>query len=139
MTEWDNNFLNLAKTVSNFSKDPSTKVGAVIVDENNRLVSIGYNGFPRGILDDDRLLNRKIKYEMVVHAEANAILFAKTSLFYCTIYTYPFMPCSRCTGLIIQSWIERVVSIKNNEERWKENFLLSSQMMREAGVTLDIY
>jgi dCMP deaminase len=60
MNKWDKNFLQLAKTVSTFSKDPSTKVGAVIVDDDNRVISIGYNGFPKGIKDDNRLDNRVV-------------------------------------------------------------------------------
>jgi dCMP deaminase len=76
MNKWDKNFLELAKTVSTFSKDPSTQVGAVIVDDDKRVISIGYNGFPKGVRDDHRLDNRELKYEMIVHAEANALLFA---------------------------------------------------------------
>lgn len=73
---WDDRFLELATVISSWSKDPSTQVGAVIVDDDNRVISIGYNGFPKGIKDDHRLSNRDLKYEMVVHAEANALLFA---------------------------------------------------------------
>ena len=73
MNKWDANFLTLANTVSMFSKDTSTKVGAVIVDDDNRVVSIGYNGFPKGVKDDHRLDNRELKYEMIVHAEANGV------------------------------------------------------------------
>ena len=61
MNKWDANFLTLANTVSMFSKDPSTKVGAVIVDDDKRVISIGYNGFPKGIKDDQRLENRELK------------------------------------------------------------------------------
>ena len=111
MNKWDKNFLELAKTVSTFSKDPSTKVGAVIVDDDNRVISIGYNGFPKGLKDDHRLDNRDLKYDMVVHAEANALLFANAPTKGCTIYTWPFQPCSRCASLIIQAGIRRVVTV----------------------------
>jgi len=138
MNKWDNNFLALANTVSMFSKDPSTKVGAVIVDEDNRVVSIGYNGFPKGVRDDSRLENRDLKYDMIVHAEANALLFANAPVKGCTIYTWPFMPCSRCASLIIQAGIRRVVSVENNEPRWQSNFRLSQEMFCEAGVICQV-
>ena len=138
MNKWDCNFLALANTVSMFSKDPSTKVGAVIADDDNRVVSIGYNGFPKGIKDDNRLENRSLKYDMIVHAEANALLFANAPVKGCTIYTWPFMPCSRCASLIIQAGIRRVVSIENREERWLDSFRLSHDMFTEARIELDI-
>ena len=139
MNKWDRNFLQLAKTVSTFSKDPSTQVGAVIVDDDNRVISIGYNGFPKGIKDDNRLDNREIKYEMVVHAEANALLFANTPVKGCTIYTWPFQPCSRCAALIIQAGIRRVVSIENRDQKWYSNFQLAHDMMTEARIEQQIY
>ena len=138
INKWDNNFLKLAQTVSTFSKDPSTKVGAVIADDDNRVVSIGYNGFPKGIKDDQRLENRDLKYDMIVHAEANAILFANDSVKDSTIYTWPFMPCSRCASLIIQAGIRRVVSVENKEDRWRNSFLLSHDMLTEAKIELEI-
>ena len=79
-TDWDKRFLELASVVGSWSKDPSTKVGAVIVNENKQIVSMGYNGFPRGVRDDYRLENRETKYNLIVHAEANAIIHAKESL-----------------------------------------------------------
>lgn len=138
MDKWDSNFLALANTVSMFSKDPSTKVGAVIADDDHRVVSIGYNGFPKGIKDDSRLNNRDLKYDMVVHAEANALLFANNPVKNCTIYTWPFQPCSRCASLIIQSGIRRVVSVSNKDFKWKDNFNISRDILREAGVKLEI-
>jgi len=78
---WHLRFLDLAKHISNWSKDPSTKVGAVIFDSDKRIISVGYNGFPKNISDDpEKYLNREIKYQMVVHAEINAILFAQRNL-----------------------------------------------------------
>ena len=137
-TKWDNRFLELAKVVGSWSKDPSTQVGAVIVDENNRIVSVGYNGFPRGVEDNHRLLERQEKYDIIVHAEANALMFANKSVEKCTLYTWPFQPCSRCAGLIIQSGINRVVSVVQQEDRWKKNFTLARQLFDESGITLEI-
>lgn len=137
--KWDHRFLDLAELISAWSKDPSTKVGAVISDENNRIVSIGYNGFPQDIFDDDRLQDRDIKYKIIVHGEMNAILFANKSLQFCTLYTYPFMPCPRCASMIIQTGIQRVVSYNNMPERWKDEFELSKLLFKEAGVELELY
>ncbi len=139
MNKWDKNFLELAKTASTFSKDPSTQVGAVIVDDDNRVISIGYNGFPKGIKDDHRLDNRELKYEMIVHAEANALLFANAPVKGCTIYTWPFQPCSRCASLIIQSGIRRVVTVENKDQKWSSNFQLAHDMMTEARIEIVSY
>ena len=137
-TKWDKRFLELAKLIGSWSKDPSTQVGAVIVDENNRLVSVGYNGFPIGIEDNQRLFDREEKYDIIVHAEVNALMFANKSVEGCTLYTWPFQPCSRCAGLIIQSGVKRVVSVVHSDERWKKNFQLSSKLLSEAGIELEI-
>ena len=138
MNKWDLNFLGLAANVSTWSLDPSTKVGAVIVDEDKRVVSVGYNGFPKGVKDNERLNDRVLKYQMVVHAEANAILFARGSVEGCTIYTFPFMPCSNCASLLIQSGIKKVVSVPSTEKRWESNFNIAKDMFEEAGVSLEI-
>ena len=137
-SKWHYRFLNLAKYISEWSQDPSTKVGAVIVDNKKRIVSIGYNGFPVGIQDDARLNIRDIKLQLIVHAERNALLFANKPLDDCILYTYPFMPCSVCAGMIIQSGIKHVISYINNNERWAENFKISEQMFKEAGLTLTL-
>lgn len=133
--KWDLRFLDLAKLVSTWSKDPSTQVGAAIVDNDNRIVSLGYNGFPVGINDDEnKLSNRDLKYKMIVHGEMNAILFANKSLNNCTLYTYPFMPCPRCSAMIIQAGIKKVVSYKNTIDRWEEEFELSRSLFNEANI-----
>lgn len=137
--KWDMRFLSLAKLVSAWSKDPSTKVGATIV-EDRRIISVGYNGFPEGVLDtDERYHNRDTKYKYMVHAERNALLFANTSVKNATLYTYPFMPCSQCAGMVIQSGIRKVVTLEDNNKRWKESFKITKQMFGEAGVSLTQY
>jgi len=137
-TKWDKRFLELAKLVGSWSKDPSTKVGAVIVDSDNRIVSTGYNGFPRGIEDcEKKLVDREQKYAIIVHAEMNALAFANKSVKDCTLYTWPFQPCSRCAGPIIQSGIKRVVSVVQDDERWKKNFELARQLFDESGIILE--
>ena len=137
--KWDCRFLEMAKLISTWSKDPNTQVGAVIVDANRRVVSTGYNGFPRGIEDDIRLSIREQKLKLIVHAEQNAILFSNNNqpLNNCTIYTYPFMPCSTCAGHIIQvGWINRVVSFKSNSTNWEEHFMQSRKMFEEVDIEL---
>lgn len=133
--------MGLAKHVSKWSKDPSTKVGAVIAD-GKRFVSLGFNGFPAGVSDEDwRYENRDKKYLFVTHSEINAILFAKRSLDGFTIYTYPFQPCSVCSGAIIQAGIKRVVAPKCPKkiwERWSESLKISVKMFEEADVELDL-
>jgi dCMP deaminase len=136
---WDIRFLGLAKFISSWSKDPSTKVGAVITDKDNRIISLGYNGFPNGVEDDKRLSDRETKYKIIVHAEANAILFSNTKLNGCTLYTYPFQPCSRCAGLIIQSGITKIVAPQNNIARWESDFAFSKKLLEEANISIKYY
>ena len=137
MTDWNQRFLSLAEHIAQWSKDPITQVGAVIVDPCRRIVSTGYNGLPQGVDDtDNRLHTREIKYEMIVHGEINAILFAKQDLLGSTLYTWPFMPCSRCASIVIQSGIKTVVAPLNDSPRWKDSFQLSQTMFAEAGVRL---
>jgi len=136
---WDIRFLDLAKLIGSWSKDPSTQVGAVIVDDNHRIISVGYNGFPKGIEDNERLQDRETKYKIIVHGEINAILFANKSLKGCTLYTVPFEPCPRCAGLIIQSGIKRVVSPKNKITRWEEDFKITRELFQEANIVMDYY
>jgi dCMP deaminase len=133
--DWDQRFLALAEHVSSWSLDPSTRVGAVIVDADRRIVSTGYNGFPQGVADlPERLNNRTIKYDMIVHAEVNAILFAKRDLKNSVLYTWPFQPCSRCAGIVIQTGISKIVAPRCDNPRWSDSFALSNQMFAEAGV-----
>jgi dCMP deaminase len=94
LDKWDVRFLELANHIAQWSKDPSTKVGAVIVRPDRTICSVGYNGFPRGVDDnEERYMDRPTKYEFVVHAEANAIIHAREPLHDYILYTYPLMPC----------------------------------------------
>ena len=137
--KWDIRFLDLAKLVSTWSKDPSTKIGAVITDSNNKIISLGYNGFPKKLADDHRLDDRETKYKMIIHGEMNAILSANRSLDGCSLYTYPFMPCPRCASMVIQTGINRIISYKNTNERWEEEFKLSLSLFKEAKVEYTEY
>jgi dCMP deaminase len=133
--KWDTRYLYLAGHISTWSKDPSTQCGAVITD-GHRIISTGFNGFPQGIKDDERLDVRGTKYEIVLHAEQNAILFAKQDLHNCTIYSYPFQPCSRCASMLIQAGISKVVTTRQMPGRWQESFDLATQLFNEANVEL---
>jgi dCMP deaminase len=136
----DLDFLALAKFwAERRSKDPSTKVGCVIVDPNGRICGIGYNGFPKGVEDlPERYADREIKYPMVVHAEANAILFSSNTKG-CTAYIWPLFSCCDCAGLVIQAGIRRVVSPPPKEERWASAYKMARTMYDEAGVEVTHY
>lgn len=139
--KWDYRYLDLAKFISFWSRDPSTKCGAAISRPDNTLASVGTNGFAIGVNDsEERWNDRPTKYSMVLHAEENAILLAREPLHGYSIYVYPMMPCSNCAARIIQSGIKRVITVegtKEQEERWGEKMELSKQMFEEAGVSLN--
>lgn len=140
---WDEYFLSIARVTASKSKDPSTKVGAVIVRPDRTIVSVGYNGFPRGVADTpERLNDRNIKYSLVVHAEMNAILSARESLNNYTLYTVPFMPCDRCFTHVIQTGIRKVVfppATPEQLERWGKAFETVRALAREANIELVEY
>ena len=137
--KWDIRFIKLAQEVSTWSIDPSTKVGCVLV-KNKRVISTGYNGFPKGISDNfDRLMDREQKYEITVHAEVNAVTTAalhgvstEGSTAYITL-----MPCSRCASVLINAGVTAVCVLANPviPDRWLSNFILASNLLAEAGVT----
>ena len=139
--KWDQRFLKLAEHISGWSKDPSTKVGCVVVGEDREIRSTGFNGFPRGIADDAaRLEDREQKYPLICHAEENAIMHAARiglSLKGCTAYvTWP--PCTRCARSLIQAGVVEVVYPEEIEvpERWMADFDMSTSMMGEAGLNI---
>ena len=139
---WDLRFLELAKSLSNWSKDPSTKVGAVAV-KDRRILGTGYNGLPHGISDlPGRLLDRQEKLLRTVHAEANIIAHAARNgvvLAGSTVYVWPFLPCSNCCTLMIQAGVARVVAPDFPiPDRWEESFKMSQSMFDEARVELTL-
>ena len=137
--KWDRRFLDLAQFVGAWSKDPSTKVGAVIVRPDRTVAALGYNGFPRGVLDHaERYADRNTKYAMVVHAESNTLLNSRESLEGYTLYVTPLPPCSQCAAAIIQRGIARVVIGQKSEvpKLWEEQFAIADTMFREAGVAV---
>lgn len=145
MADWDQRFIDLAVNVSKWSKDPSTKLGAIAVGKKREVLATGYNGFPRGIADsEDRYNDRTEKYKYVVHAEMNVIYNATyngVSLDGATLYIYGLPICSECAKGIIQVGIRRVVisanTNKNTHTRWEESFKQSRKILAEAGIKVE--
>lgn len=136
---WDEYFMGLAHLSALRSKDPNTQVGAAIVDENHRVVSVGYNGFPTGVSDDEFPWSREgdvltSKYAFVVHAELNAILNSQRSVRGCTIYVSLF-PCNECAKAIIQSGIKKIV-YESDKYNGVDTNIASKRMLKAAGVKL---
>ena len=129
--KWVNRFLDLASVVGSWSKDPSTQVGAVIVDQRNRIVSVGFNGFPHGIPDDT--ISREEKLRRTIHAEENALLFANTSVEGCTIYV-THHPCSRCAAKLIQVGIKKIIYADGLSENWGDEVRSAQYMLHEAKI-----
>jgi len=142
-TKWDFRFLEMAKLISKWSKDPSTKCGAITTDKDRRIISLGYNGFAKGTDDNyKKYEDRDRKIATIVHCEENAILFSDRSLLKgATLYTFPFQPCAKCAGLVINAGITRCVAPvlpKDKEERWGKNIEIASEMFKEAGIQMDL-
>lgn len=147
--ERDRCFLKIAEEVSLKSKDPSTKVGVVVVDRHNKIVSVGYNKFPDGVIEsEERLNNRELKYKLIVHAEVNAILSAGKKAKGSTLYIFPGFGgacmCTGCCKTAIQAGIKRVVGLlrpidKERLERWREELEISDVMCKEAGIEVQTY
>jgi len=138
-TRWECRFIDLARVIAEWSEDPSTKVGCVIVNQHNQIITTGYNGLPRGITIDNAKISRPTKYDWMEHAERNAIYQAaslgisiRESTLYCTLF-----PCTECARAIIQSGVAKVVThaYKNNSRfsNW-DNWQISTEMLEEAGV-----
>lgn len=135
LMEWDDLFIKIAALVAVKSKDKSTKVGCVIVDNKNRIVSVGFNGSPRGVCDAD---DRDKKLMRTVHAEANALHFALRDVTGCRIYiTHP--PCAHCAGHLIQRGIAEIIFPEPSADfmsRWSANYCEAVEMFLEAGVSV---
>ena len=135
--------MSLAAHVAGWSKDTSTKVGAVIVDSRNVLISMGWNGFPRGVNDNvAERHERPLKYSYTEHAERNAIFNAAavgSKLQGSSMYL-PWFPCSDCARAIIQSGIAKIYCYKpsgqERDKRWSDEFDVAFRMLREAGVEI---
>lgn len=141
-TKWDKRFLDLAAHIAGWSKDPSTQTGAVIVRPDRTIVSVGYNGFPREMNDDEELYaNRDVKYERIIHCEMNAILTAREPLRGFTLYTWPFLSCPRCAVHVAQSGIAECVAPTVPEhlvDRWGEPLDRACGYLKESGIVVRV-
>lgn len=140
ISEWNLRYISLAREVSMWSKDPSTRVGAVIVGDKGQILSQGYNGFPRGIADTkERLNDRPTKLKLVVHAEMNCIYnasFSGVSLDNAKLYVYGLPVCSDCAKGVIQVGVKTVFMCYPTDiaDKWKDSFNETAEMFNEAGV-----
>jgi dCMP deaminase len=145
---WDEYFFSMLEMIASKSKDPTTKVGCIVVGPNNEIRTTGFNSFPRGLNDDvPERLERPEKYKWIEHAERNAIYNAArmgTGLDGCIIYITA-LPCVDCCRAIIQSGIKEIVidtrgktmsTMITEWERWKESMINSYIMCRECNVTI---
>jgi dCMP deaminase len=132
----DIRFLRLAREISTFSKDPSTKVGAIIVRPDRTIASMGFNCFSRYTPDrPEWYADRAEKYSRIIHAEMNALIHAGSSVAGYDLYTYPFMPCDRCTVHMLQAGISRFVFPKpstDHLQRWGKEFEKSRVFLGES-------
>lgn len=139
MTDWDSRFMDLALHIANWSKDQTTKVGCVIVGPENDVRALGYNGFPRGINDQEPLRHsRPEKYLWTEHAERNAIYNAAqngVALRDCRMYL-PWFPCMDCARAIVQCGLRELIAFPPNYEdpRWGAAFRSSVELFEEAAV-----
>lgn len=138
MNHWDIRYIELANHISSWSKDPSTKCGAVIVRPDKTIAGVGYNGFPRYMGDySSRYINREDKYSRVVHCEMNAILNCRDqSLVNYKLYLWPFLSCDRCAVHVINSGISEVYYPESGRDRWREYHDLSVEYFSECGVSV---
>jgi len=134
--KWDKRLLGLSQTISEWSQDPATKVGAVIASEDNRVLSVGYNGFPKGVDDDvERYKDRPLKLKLVCHAERNALDNAHFDVSGATLYSTLF-PCNECAKSVIQRGIVRVVTPRPNMEDNRFNWEEAILMYKEANIKI---
>lgn len=134
---WDSFFMGLAELAAQRSKDPSTQVGACIVGENNEILSVGYNGFPRGCSDDTNSWEREgsfleTKYARVCHAELNSILLRRGSVAGARLYVTLF-PCNECAKAIIQSGIKEVI-YKDDKYKNTDSTVIAKALFNEANI-----
>uniref|UniRef100_A0A6C0J759 CMP/dCMP-type deaminase domain-containing protein n=1 Tax=viral metagenome TaxID=1070528 RepID=A0A6C0J759_9ZZZZ len=139
---WPEYFIELAKLTAKRSKDPSTQVGACIIDNKNRIVGVGYNGFPRGCSDNEYSWNRtgeENKYMYVIHAEINAIHNKiNMELDGCTLYV-THHPCNECSKSIIQAGIKNVVYLNELSSDYNKSIAATKKMFKSSDVTLTKY
>lgn len=139
---WANKFIGLAQHVAGWSKDPSTQVGAVLVDSRMRVIGMGYNGFPRGYeAQQEGEVDRETKLSLTVHAEVNAVLNATAATEGSVLVTWPLPPCDRCAALLINAGIRGVLAppLSMVPARWWPMMDVAHDLMFDCGVKMRMY
>ena len=143
VAKWQRRYLDIAKNVASWSKDPGTQVGAIAVGKKGQILSQGYNGFPRGVRDTpERLNDREQKLKFTIHAELNLVFnasFSGISLEDSTVYVYGLPTCSECAKAMIQAGVKNLVipaSLIDKKPEWKDSWELSKVMFQEAGLNI---
>lgn len=135
-------YMEVAEAVMKLSKDPSTQVGAVALDDDCGVLCVGYNGFPRGVKDTpERLNDRALKYPLTVHAEGNIVAQAARKgirLEGATIVVTSLYPCSSCAALMAQAGIKRIITTRPDNERWVESNKLADIVFDEAQQKIEV-
>lgn len=147
MSKWKDKMIGLAEHVAQWSKDDSTKVGAVVINERGTVLSLGYNEFSRGVRDNvPERRQRPLKYKFTPHAEANAVYNAAAEGISLDggIMFVTLCPCSSCANAIVQSGIRKVYAPKidpknERDQRWKEEFDVSMVIFEEGNVEIEFY
>lgn len=138
--KWHKRYIYLARTIAEWSKDPSTQCGAVFVGEGGQVLSQGYNGFPRNMDDGEELyLDRETKYERICHAEMNAIYNASrtgVSLKDSTAYIFGLPCCHECAKAMIQVGVKEVVMQKSSDPRWNDSCTTAKNFLDEAQIKI---
>lgn len=136
-TDWKIRFLNLARAISEWSKDPSTQVGAVAVADSKQVLETGFNGLPRGVQDLPERMERPAKYIWTAHAEENLVAHAaRKQLEGSTVYV-THLCCNACARMLINAGVKKVVFGSGQTSMPQENFDAAMAMFAEAGVQLE--
>lgn len=136
MDKWTSRFLELARLVGSWSKDPSTKVGAVAVNKARAIVETGYNGLPRGVADLSVRMERPVKYLYTAHAEENLVAHAARSRLQGSTVYITHMCCATCTRMLINAGVRRIVCDTGTTSMPEEQFVAARAMILEAGIEL---
>lgn len=137
MNQWTERFLGLARKIASWSKDPSTKVGAIAVNHVRAIVETGYNGLPRGVVDDPSRMERPAKYLYTAHAEENLVAHAARDRLEGTTVYVTHMCCAACTRMLINAGVAKVIVGPGTTSMPVEQFSAAKEMFAEAGVVLE--
>lgn len=145
-TEWDRRYLRLAREIASWSRDPSTSVGAILVDAQHIALATGHNGFTSGLRDTpERLNNRETRLKLTLHGEENCLINAGKAghaVLGATCYVWPLAPCVSCASKLVQAGVRTIVTVTASPaltSRWGDDLALAQEVYNETGVDLLIY